>query len=77
MEQKLHTPWQQKAYTKLMGLDYQILYKKVSDNTAADALSRRPPKNAQTLAISGVQPSSLQEIIQGYESDTHSLEIIQ
>jgi hypothetical protein len=41
-EQRLHTPWQQKVFTKLIGLQYQIVYRKGVDNCAADALSRAP-----------------------------------
>lgn len=41
-DQRLHTEWQQKALTKMMGLTYRIIYKKGSTNTVADSLSRRP-----------------------------------
>jgi hypothetical protein len=27
-EQRLNTPWQQKLFTKLLGLQYKIIYKK-------------------------------------------------
>jgi hypothetical protein len=40
-EQRLHTPWQQKVFPKLLALNYRIVYKKGVDNKAADALSRR------------------------------------
>lgn len=30
-KQKLNTPWKQKLFTKLLGLQYQIVYKKVSE----------------------------------------------
>ena len=40
-EQRLTTVWQHKAFTKLLGLQYRICYKKGEDNKAADALSRR------------------------------------
>lgn len=42
-EQRLNTAWQQKVFTKLLGLQYKIIYKKGRENRAADALSRRPP----------------------------------
>jgi hypothetical protein len=41
-EQRLTTPWQQKALTKLLGLQYSIEYKRGSTNQVADALSRHP-----------------------------------
>jgi len=39
-EQRLNTVWQQKVFTKLLGLSYKIVYKRGSDTTVADALSR-------------------------------------
>jgi transposase InsO family protein len=40
-EQRLHTPWQQKVFSKLLGLRYKVVYRKGSENQAADAPSRR------------------------------------
>ena len=40
LEQKAATPEQQKWLAKLMGYEYEILYRPGRDNTAADALSR-------------------------------------
>ena len=40
-EQKLHEGMQQKAFIKLLGLQYKILYKKGLENKATDALSRQ------------------------------------
>lgn len=37
-EERLHTYWQQKALTKLIGLQYKICYKNGASNAAADAL---------------------------------------
>jgi hypothetical protein len=37
--QRLHTIWQQKLFSKLLGLQYRIVYKPGSTNRAADALS--------------------------------------
>ena len=47
--QRLHTEWQQKALTKLMGLSYQVVYKKGVDNSAADSLSHRPHTDSDLL----------------------------
>lgn len=41
LEQKVATPEQQKWMAKLMGYDYEIVYRPGRENTAADALSRR------------------------------------
>ena len=41
-EQRLHTPWQQKVFTKLIGLQYKIVYRKGVENGIIDALSRHP-----------------------------------
>jgi hypothetical protein len=41
-EQRLTTPWQHKALTKLLGLQFKIIYKKGVENRVADALSRHP-----------------------------------
>ena len=67
-EQRLHTPWQQRVFTKLLGLQYKIIYKKGLDNNAADALSRCPTTD-KLLAISTVQPQWLEEIQSSYVSD--------
>lgn len=40
-DQRLTTLWQQKAMTKLLGLQYRLRYKKGVENRVADALSRK------------------------------------
>jgi hypothetical protein len=67
--QRLHTEWQQKALTKLMGLSYKIVHKKGINNAAADSLSRMPHSSSELYAVSIGQPSWLADIAQSYVSD--------
>jgi len=53
-EQRLHTSWQQKALTKMMGLQYRIVYRKGSENNSADSLSRRPHDSPELQMVSTV-----------------------
>jgi hypothetical protein len=64
--QRLHTAWQQKVFTKLLGFNYTVVYKKGADNTAADALSRHPAPPAQILAISTVVPQWMTYVTDAY-----------
>ncbi|KAL3509375.1 hypothetical protein ACH5RR_028776 [Cinchona calisaya] len=41
IEQRISIPFQQRWLTKLLGLDYEIQYKKGKENVVVDALSRR------------------------------------
>lgn len=75
-DQRLTTPWQHKALTKLLGLRYKIIYKKGSENGATDALSRFPSVSELT-AISSMVPDWIQEIIAGYANDSDALSKLQ
>lgn len=76
-DQRLHTPWQQKAFTKLLGLRYHLCYRRGADNSAADTLSRRPISETDDLyAISLCQPEWLDEVHQGYTQDPFTKKII-
>lgn len=67
-DQRLSTPWQQKAVTKLLGLCYRIVYKKGTENGTADALSHVSDSSLVTLsALSVCIPEWMQEIIDGYQ----------
>jgi len=68
-EQRLHTVWQQKVFTKLLGMQYKIVYKKGQDNRVADALSRRPHSSETCMAISTVVPQWCSTVVAGYSSD--------
>jgi hypothetical protein len=77
-EQRLTTPWQHKALTKLLGLQYRIIYKKGVDNNAADALSRCPiPESVALSALSVCVPEWTQEVIEGYHQDPDSASKVQ
>jgi hypothetical protein len=69
-DQRLSTPWQHRALTKLLGLHYKIIYKKGHENKVVDALSRNIPMTEQELlAISTCEPTWLEEIKAGYLQD--------
>lgn len=69
-DQRLTTPWQHKALTKLLGLRYRIIYKKGSDNRVADALSHYPNNQQVELsALSVAIPDWVQEVVEGYKDD--------
>jgi hypothetical protein len=72
----LHTPWQQKVFTKLLDLQYKIIYKKGVDNIAADALSRKPDADGRCMTLSSYQPQWLDQLQDSYASDDHAKELI-
>jgi hypothetical protein len=74
-DQRLHTVWQQKVFTKLLGLQYSIVYKPGADNRVADALSRRGQPE-ELSAVSAPVPSWLHDIKVSYESDTRAKELL-
>lgn len=75
-DQRVTTPWQQKALTKLLGLNYKIIYKKGTDNRAADALSRVNHSSSELAAISSPQPLWLQDIQNAYTEDEGSTKLL-
>jgi hypothetical protein len=72
-EQRLHTHWQQKVFTKLMGLQYRVVYKQGIDNRVADALSRKLSQEMVCAAVSSTSPVWIQEVLAGYDQDEHTL----
>ena len=74
--QKLHTIWQQKALTKLMGLNYNIVYKKGVENSTADAISRRP-HSFRLFHISRSYPVWLEDVVASYAADDKTIELLQ
>lgn len=69
LEQRdLQSDLQRKAMTKLMGLNFKIVYRKGKENKAADALSRIGHSCAVT-AITEIVPSWIQEVTNSYATD--------
>ena len=75
-DQKLHSYWQQKAMTKLMGYQYKICYKKGDTNEAANALSRATHATSVLSAISVAQPVWLQSLQDSYADNSDAQQVL-
>lgn len=76
-DQRLHTPWQHKAFTKLLGLHYRVVYRKGLSNAAADALSHKYEDSTnQCLALSECTPVWLADVVHGYFQDEQSKQLL-
>lgn len=75
-EHRLHTEWQKKVFTKLLGLNYKIVYKQGVHNKAADALSRRNAGNAECVLISSCTPTWLEEVVDTYAQDQQVQDVL-
>lgn len=76
-DQRLHTDWQQKALTKMMGLQFKVVYKKGINNGAADALSRKPPSSSELFSVSTVHPAWLASVQSTYPCDEFAHRLLQ
>lgn len=80
LEQRVATPFQQKWITKLLGFDYEIVYKVGKENLAADALSRKGKDNngdATLQALSVLNYNWLAEVKLGWFNDPAIQALIQ
>jgi hypothetical protein len=75
-DQRLHTEWQRRALTKLMGLQYTMQYKKGILNGAVDALSRKPVEASPLMAATVLQPVWLGRVAVSYIGDEYSQQLI-
>jgi hypothetical protein len=62
--------------TRMMGLQFKILYKKGKENIATDALSRVEHMMA-IQAVSSVQPAWIQEVLNSYTTDPNAQQLLQ
>jgi len=61
LEQRLSSPQQNKWLAKMLGYDYEIIYKKGRENSVANALSRQFEEESTLLAISLPIPEWIEE----------------
>src|SRR5271168_1190352 len=70
LEQILSSEEQQKWVTKMLGYDFEIIYKKGKQNVVADALSRKDEDvEALLCAISIIQPNWINEAREEWKND--------
>lgn len=74
-EQHLQSDLQRKAMTRLMGLQFKIVYRQGRENKAADALSRVAHLMATHL-ISEAKPLRIQEVLNSYVTDQEAQTLI-
>jgi hypothetical protein len=74
-DQKLSTGMQHKAFLKLMGFQYKIIYRKGVNNSVAVALSRQDQPE-QMQAMSTCRPKWLEIIVEGYQKDPDAKQLL-
>lgn len=73
--QRLQSDLQKKAMTKLMGLQFKIVYKKCKENIVADALSR-VGQLMSIIAVTEVKLLWIQQIINSYAIDEQAQQLL-
>ena len=74
LDQKTNTPAQQLWVIKMMGYDFELIFRKGSSNQVADALSRIP--TVEFHAISVFQTDLFQKIKHSWLQDAHLVHLI-
>nr|GEV60360.1 retrovirus-related Pol polyprotein from transposon 297 family [Tanacetum cinerariifolium] len=71
LDQRITTPFHSKWLPKLLGFDYEIVYKRGKENRAADALSRTTHGGElSTMVVSFIFTDLIGEVQQSLEHDT-------
>jgi hypothetical protein len=63
-------------FSKLLGLQYRVVYKKGVENGAADALSRRPATEAMFCNVSSSVPQWLIKVLDSYNQDPQAQKLL-
>lgn len=69
LEQRIISQNQLKWLTKLMGYDYDIVYKRGKENLAADALSRALSGEITIMVVNVISSDLLERVRKGWEAD--------
>lgn len=69
MEQKITTPFQSKWLPKLMGFDYEVVYRKGKENMAVDSLSRISSSHLLTMHLSTIDIDLMDKIKVTWQQD--------
>jgi hypothetical protein len=77
LEQRLSSPEQNKWLTKMLGYDYEIIYKKGKDNIVADALSRQHEEDGSLFSLSLPVPDWIEEVHQEWLTHQTTSKLIQ
>ena len=78
LEQRLSSKEQEKWVTKMLGYDFEIIYKKGKKNVVADALSRKDEDvQASLCAISIIQPDWITEARDEWKNEEEVWALIQ
>jgi hypothetical protein len=74
-DQQLSTELQNKAMSKLLGLQFTFKYKRGVDNAVADSLSRIGHQ-MNMVSVSACQPLWIKELLNSYATDTRAQELL-
>ena len=79
LEQQISTPLQQKWLIKLIGYDFEIIYRSGKENKAADALSRlhEPLGSSTLMRISSPIATWVEQLKQEWQQDQAIQNLIQ